>query len=112
MPLAATLEGCTYELDEVDLTWTLHEFRDALANAWGLEGRELCSDALAMPESKVIDTVAGLYHDDADQGFVAITAVQIGKVMKAWKLLAPKLNLVFQQHGGRVRLCVRALPMR
>ena len=35
MPLAATLEGSTYELDEVDLTWTLHEFRDALANACG-----------------------------------------------------------------------------
>ena len=35
MPLSATLEGSTYELDEVDLTWTLHEFRDALANACG-----------------------------------------------------------------------------
>ena len=35
MPLSATLEGSTYELEEVDLTWTLHEFRDALANACG-----------------------------------------------------------------------------
>ena len=35
MPLSATLEGCTYELGEVDLTYTLHEFRDALANSCG-----------------------------------------------------------------------------
>lgn len=35
MPISMSHEGVTYELDEVDATWTLEELRDSLANASG-----------------------------------------------------------------------------